>query len=173
MSTECRRHWHRGLLPEGALKCPKKAGKGLNAWPTRPFWPLLSVFLIAPARAGFLGKRAPTGAPIFSEGRGDGPRAWRGPRGTQIRGRHFVFGSAGVGGHRLRVRPEGPGRGLSSCSGPGLGLWFGLWMGTRTQGLRLGVAKLQKNPMSCADGHTASNAPDLFRPPKLSGAGPG
>ena len=24
-----------------------------------------------------------------------------------------------------------------------------------------------------ADGHTASNAPDLFRPPKLSGAGPG
>ena len=28
-------------------------------------------------------------------------------------------------------------------------------------------------PMSFADGHTASNAPDLFRPPKLSGAGPG
>ena len=27
--------------------------------------------------------------------------------------------------------------------------------------------------MSFADGHTASNAPDLFRPPKLSGAGPG
>ena len=26
---------------------------------------------------------------------------------------------------------------------------------------------------SFADGHTASNAPDLFRPPKLSGAGPG
>ena len=24
-----------------------------------------------------------------------------------------------------------------------------------------------------ADGHTASNTPDLFRPPKLSGAGPG
>ena len=24
-----------------------------------------------------------------------------------------------------------------------------------------------------ADGHTASNAPDLFRPPKLSNAGPG
>ena len=24
-----------------------------------------------------------------------------------------------------------------------------------------------------ADGHTASNKPDLFRPPKLSGAGPG
>ena len=24
-----------------------------------------------------------------------------------------------------------------------------------------------------AGGHTASNAPDLFRPPKLSGAGPG
>ena len=31
-------------------------------------------------------------------------------------------------------------------------------------------------PLECsvfADGHTASNAPDLFRPPKLSGAGPG
>ena len=27
--------------------------------------------------------------------------------------------------------------------------------------------------ISFADGHTASNAPDLFRPPKLSGAGPG
>ena len=26
---------------------------------------------------------------------------------------------------------------------------------------------------SVAGGHTASNAPDLFRPPKLSGAGPG
>ena len=25
----------------------------------------------------------------------------------------------------------------------------------------------------CADGHTALNTPDLFRPPKLSGAGPG
>ena len=24
-----------------------------------------------------------------------------------------------------------------------------------------------------ADGHTVSNAPDLFRPPKLSGTGPG
>ena len=29
-----------------------------------------------------------------------------------------------------------------------------------------------RTPIS-ADGHTASNAPDLFRPPKLSGAGPG
>ena len=28
-------------------------------------------------------------------------------------------------------------------------------------------------PEALADGHTASNAPDLFRPPKLSGAGPG
>ena len=27
--------------------------------------------------------------------------------------------------------------------------------------------------LSIAGGHTASNAPDLFRPPKLSGAGPG
>ena len=27
--------------------------------------------------------------------------------------------------------------------------------------------------MNVAGGHTASNAPDLFRPPKLSGAGPG
>ena len=27
--------------------------------------------------------------------------------------------------------------------------------------------------ISIAGGHTASNAPDLFRPPKLSGAGPG
>ena len=27
--------------------------------------------------------------------------------------------------------------------------------------------------LTFADGHTASNAPDLFRPPKLSGAGPG
>ena len=26
---------------------------------------------------------------------------------------------------------------------------------------------------SVADGHTVSNAPDLFRPPKLSGTGPG
>ena len=29
------------------------------------------------------------------------------------------------------------------------------------------------NNITFADGHTASNAPDLFRPPKLSGAGPG
>jgi hypothetical protein len=28
-------------------------------------------------------------------------------------------------------------------------------------------------PCSFADGHTVSNAPDLFRPPKLSGTGPG
>jgi hypothetical protein len=28
-------------------------------------------------------------------------------------------------------------------------------------------------PTSFADGHTVSNAPDLFRPPKLSGTGPG
>ncbi len=28
-------------------------------------------------------------------------------------------------------------------------------------------------PNTVAGGHTASNAPDLFRPPKLSGAGPG
>ena len=27
--------------------------------------------------------------------------------------------------------------------------------------------------MTFADGHTVSNAPDLFRPPKLSGTGPG
>ena len=27
--------------------------------------------------------------------------------------------------------------------------------------------------LAVAGGHTASNAPDLFRPPKLSGAGPG
>ena len=31
--------------------------------------------------------------------------------------------------------------------------------------------RMQHTPF--ADGHTASNAPDLFRPPKLSGAGPG
>ena len=30
-----------------------------------------------------------------------------------------------------------------------------------------------QRPQVIADGHTASNAPDLFRPPKLSGAGPG
>ena len=30
-----------------------------------------------------------------------------------------------------------------------------------------------KSTGNIADGHTASNAPDLFRPPKLSGAGPG
>ncbi len=28
-------------------------------------------------------------------------------------------------------------------------------------------------PCVLADGHTVSNAPDLFRPPKLSGTGPG
>jgi hypothetical protein len=28
-------------------------------------------------------------------------------------------------------------------------------------------------PGVLADGHTVSNAPDLFRPPKLSGTGPG
>ena len=32
---------------------------------------------------------------------------------------------------------------------------------------------LAKKTGAVADGHTASNAPDLFRPPKLSGAGPG
>ena len=33
--------------------------------------------------------------------------------------------------------------------------------------------KKQSPRLSLAGGHTASNAPDLFRPPKLSGAGPG
>ena len=28
-------------------------------------------------------------------------------------------------------------------------------------------------PFNFADGHTVSNAPDLFRPPKLSSTGPG
>ena len=32
---------------------------------------------------------------------------------------------------------------------------------------------LNASCINLADGHTASNAPDLFRPPKLSGAGPG
>ena len=34
-------------------------------------------------------------------------------------------------------------------------------------------ARLAIANATTADGHTASNAPDLFRPPKLSGAGPG
>ncbi len=34
-------------------------------------------------------------------------------------------------------------------------------------------ALLQLGRMLLADGHTVSNAPDLFRPPKLSGTGPG
>ena len=45
------------------------------------------------------------------------------------------------------------------------------WLkGTRTPGQTAGRAKFH---IRFADGHTASNAPDLFRPPKLSGAGPG
>ena len=35
------------------------------------------------------------------------------------------------------------------------------------------VAEVGPGRPFLADGHTASNAPDLFRPPKLSGAGPG
>ena len=31
----------------------------------------------------------------------------------------------------------------------------------------------ERHRLTVADGHTASNTPDLFRPPKLSGAGPG
>ena len=34
------------------------------------------------------------------------------------------------------------------------------------------VCMARPSDTSFADGHTASNAPDLFRPPKLSGAGP-
>jgi hypothetical protein len=39
----------------------------------------------------------------------------------------------------------------------------------------LGVrgALMNENDSRLADGHTESNAPDLFRPPKLSGSGPG
>ena len=33
--------------------------------------------------------------------------------------------------------------------------------------------KMPLGPLDVASGHTASNAPDLFRTPKLSGAGPG
>ena len=38
---------------------------------------------------------------------------------------------------------------------------------------RLGGVGARMQHIAFADGHTASNAPDLFRPPKLSGAGPG
>ena len=38
---------------------------------------------------------------------------------------------------------------------------------------RLGGVGARMQHITFADGHTASNAPDLFRPPKLSGAGPG
>ena len=50
---------------------------------------------------------------------------------------------------------------------------------THTQpGKRRGAARCRPCSLAClilviAGGHTASNAPDLFRPPKLSGAGPG
>ena len=36
-----------------------------------------------------------------------------------------------------------------------------------------GTFRLGRRALFIAGGHTASNAPDLFRPPKLSGAGPG
>ena len=35
------------------------------------------------------------------------------------------------------------------------------------------IIKMPVPILMFAGGHTASNAPDLFRPPKLSGAGPG
>jgi hypothetical protein len=35
------------------------------------------------------------------------------------------------------------------------------------------LSKILAFPRILADGHTVSNAPDLFRPPKLSGTGPG
>ena len=49
---------------------------------------------------------------------------------------------------------------------------------TPTQTQKYTHARTHTHARWCADsmfagGHTASNAPDLFRPPKLSGAGPG
>ena len=37
----------------------------------------------------------------------------------------------------------------------------------------VGPVRFWAGGLFIAGGHTASNAPDLFRPPKLSGAGPG
>ena len=56
---------------------------------------------------------------------------------------------------RLLLRNRGPARPSSQQGGQ-------LQFTTCSAGTNVG-----------ADGHTASNAPDLFRPPKLSGAGPG
>ena len=56
---------------------------------------------------------------------------------------------------RLLLRNRGPARPSSQQDGQ-------LQFTTCSAGTNVG-----------ADGHTASNAPDLFRPPKLSGAGPG
>ena len=48
--------------------------------------------------------------------------------------------------------------------------WNGSTGYTRTAGVRGRCFRAQH---TFADGHTVSNAPDLFRPPKLSGTGPG
>ena len=60
-------------------------------------------------------------------------------------------------------------------------LWFEVWNAQRRaqpvvsflNQYLLELDTLRKIITKFADGHTASNAPDLFRPPKLSGAGPG
>ena len=49
-----------------------------------------------------------------------------------------------------------------------------LTLATRTQaGRQSASARAWRETLDVASGHTASNAPDLFRTPKLSGAGPG
>ena len=45
--------------------------------------------------------------------------------------------------------------------------------GSSTQAYMHGDVNITRETMFVAGGHTASNAPDLFRTPKLSGAGPG
>ena len=50
-------------------------------------------------------------------------------------------------------------------------LWLAGWLAGVAIAAIITILKLET--MIVASGHTASNAPDLFRTPKLSGAGPG
>ena len=87
---------------------------------------------------------------------------------------------------------KGMGMGMEMRMGKGMGMGMGMGIewGRELDGainaktacsssrhatvvLALGGDGCPDFPFNVADGHTASNTPDLFRPPKLSGAGPG
>ena len=75
----------------------------------------------------------------------------------------------------------GNGKGMGMGIGMGIGMRMGMGRGNQREDtsqpatvvLALGGDACPVFPFNVADGHTASNTPDLFRPPKLSGAGPG